>query len=138
MTETIVEMGVRLAQEKKWVFHPPSGVIGRVVDFFDGEEKVFVSTVNGFPVRAPIVQLESGHALLMKDTPNADDPSLIEISAQEVGVFLATTRAMNTVLVEVAKLSAEQGVPPDTAMLLMRSALQAQIAKLSPKAKAFG
>ena len=87
-------------------------VAGKVVEFFDGVEKVYHSTENNQPVTAPVVKLDSGHALMANG-------SFIVMTERESLAFHGIQTVIGTVLAECVKQMAEGEIDQAVAYRLL-------------------
>lgn len=116
--------GRRVVADKAWLLHTPTLAIGPAEEFFDGVNTVHTSDVNDMPVRAPVVKLLTGHALLSE--PN----KFVELSTKEVAFYQMAVEQMTGWMKGAVEHAAEKGIQGHTVMTLLVSLLQAQLRAL--------
>lgn len=114
------------AARKAVLFHPGTFVVGMAKRAWSGEGDDCRADPAGNLVRAPVLELEQGHAFL------ARPDSFVELEATEAGFFEAATGALTGLVVGMADLARARGVPEPTAVVLIVAALRAQLAALDP------
>lgn len=124
--ENVFEWGKKLMTEKSWVLHLPTRVVGRVVNFFDGQDSFsFSSDSKGF-VEGPVIALEQGHTFVGKPE------NFMVLSIEEVKFFLGTQQIMNEAIKQLVKMGAEMGVNLPKIALLLMGTLKSQMLALNP------
>lgn len=122
-----VAWGRRLVEDKRWLLHVPTLVIGVAEELYDGVEKVYESPMNGLPVTAPVLRLATGHALLV------DPTAFVELEDREVAFYVMAVERMGEFLLGTAKIAANMSIPEATAMTLLSSLLRAHLVAIEKR-----
>lgn len=111
----------RCVADKQWVLHTRTLAIGIAEELFDGIASVYVSEINGEPVRAPTLRLNTGHVLLAE--PNA----FVELAPKEVQFYVLATSKLGDWMKGAITVGADQGIRPETGVTLIVALLRAQL-----------
>lgn len=122
--ETMQGWGRKVAEDKQWLLHTPTLVVGPAAEFFDGEATIFISEANGEPVPGPVVKLATGHALVAN--PNA----FVELAPREVAFYRLAVEKFSEFMKGAVTHAAQTGIPGQTSVTLLVSLLQAQLRAL--------
>jgi len=121
--QEILAWGRDLEARKAWVLHETLAV-GPVRKFWDGEAERYVSPVNDLEVKAPVLELETGHALV------ANPDAFLELTTAEFRMYAALQQGLAGLAAMAARGAASAGVDRVHGIALMRAALRAQLAAL--------
>lgn len=110
-----------LANRKAMVLHEPTGVVGRVVHFYDGVVEKSVSTVNDKPVDGEVFELDQGHRFMAK----AED--VVELSLDEQRCLTAYQTLISHTVSEMINLSKGANVEVPKACVLLRAVLRQEM-----------
>lgn len=113
-----------LIARQVWIFHVETYAVGQAVRFYDGENEQYRSRANGEPVRGPVLELSSGHALM------ADPTKWMELTKQEIRYFEALQEGFNGLIVVAAKNAKDNGVELEKGLAMLTAILRAQLAAL--------
>jgi hypothetical protein len=116
------------------VLHVPTKTVGTCARYYDGDDDVFTSPVNGEQVPSPVISLGEGHSFLA-----SEEAAFIELSEAEVAYHRAAQAQLGGTVRMLAALAANGGVSPQAASILLISALQALVATVTAAhARQFG
>lgn len=114
----------KLVSDKSFVLHTSTGVVGRVVRFWTGDEGDRINEQTKFPV----LEMEAGHFL------TALEEHFVPISEDESKFYKIAEMTLNFALEETIKLAASsRKVTIQSATVLVEAALQAQLRALQAK-----
>jgi len=124
--EELISWGRTLEQSHEWVLHLPSLACGPVETFFTGEEgNIYISAIDGKEVRAPVLLLSTGHALL------AAKEAFQQIGHEEATVYIDTIDRMRNAIIEATngalKILRGRSADPELPMILIIAALRSQL-----------
>lgn len=125
--EEIVAWGTEAAAQKKWVYHAATGVVGRVIEFYDGEEEVFFSPIDLLAVKDPVVVIEGGHSLLAKP---GEVFGFVTLSQQELRFFETLRHGFKGLVLVSAKNAQSMGLELDQSLALLVAVLREQLRAL--------
>jgi hypothetical protein len=110
-----------LVDEGAFVMHVETRTVGKVVELYDGEGKLYVSPTNDKPVRAPVLKLDRGHAFV------ARRGAFIVLEAKEAVFFLDAQRRLAGCLAAIAARGGELGVMAQAGGLVVAAVLRSQL-----------
>lgn len=122
--ETAIGWGRRVVADAAWLLHTTTGVVGRAEEFFDGVERVHVSSADGVPVPGSVLRLSTGHALVCN--PNA----FVELLPEEVRFHALVVDRLEAFFLGAVQVAAEAGVDRTRMLSIITNALAAQLAVL--------
>jgi hypothetical protein len=111
-----------LAERGGYVIHEETGTVGRAKRMWSGDDgDAWVSPVNGQSVKAPVLELQTGDAFVLKD---AD--TFTPLTAKEVEVFEGLQQMVTHATTIAGGLAAASGVPLEQFARLGAAVLRAQ------------
>ena len=113
-----------LIARKAWMFHVETYAVGQASKFYDGVTEKRISPINGVPVQAEILELDTGHALL------ANPEKWMELTAAELKFFLALQEGFNGLITIAAKNARDSGVELEKGLAMLIAIFRAQLAAL--------
>jgi hypothetical protein len=113
-----------LVDRGSYVLHVESRTVGKAVELYDGEGKLYVSPGNHKPVRAPVLRLDHGHSFV------ARRGAFIEFSAKEAVLFVESQQKLAACLASIAARGGELGVMAQAGALVVAAVLRAQLGEV--------
>lgn len=109
-------------QRKAWVVHVETGTVGQMVKFYTGlDDDHYVSTLSKEPIPAPVVELDTGDAFVLK---GAD--TFACLTEAEAAIYASFTQMLAAGVTITAKTAAAAKVPMGTYLVLVRAAIRLQ------------
>ncbi len=124
--DNATEWGRDLERRHAWLLHQGSLAVGQVERFYTGEgDDVYMSTLDGLPVKHGVFVLSTGHALLSKPD------NFIEIGPEDAVIYATTLDKLRKAIVDAVteagtQLRGRGETPPELPMALIIAALRAQ------------
>jgi hypothetical protein len=119
----------KLVEKKQWVLHVPTLTVGPVKAFFDGTESRWKSTIDGGEVPAPVLELETGHGFVARES------AFHVLDAAQLRFYIAIQQGLAQLVGVAARGAAGEGVDPRAGFALVISALRAQLIALEGPTK---
>ena len=114
----------RVAKGSKMI-HAGTRSVGKAIRYWSGAEgDRWTSSINGIPVDAPILELDTGHGLI------AARCSWVELGPAEARFVDALRAGVSGVVQVAARTARASGVDLDTGLVLLLAVLEDQVAAL--------
>jgi hypothetical protein len=114
-----------LVRDAAWVLHQPTCTVARASKLHAERSGTYTSTVNQEPVNDPVLEMDDGNAFV------ARAGNFLQLSEADVKFFLEAQEGVRELVRVLAMVGAGSKIPKSMTGLLIRSALQAQVQKLS-------
>jgi hypothetical protein len=118
------EWGLDLEAKKAWVFHVPTRVIGRVSKFYRLGQ---TTDPDGKSVQAPVIALEQGHTFV------AHPQNFTLLSEADAKFYGGTQQVLREAMKQLVRMGTDMGVELPMIVMLIASALQAQLQAIKPE-----
>lgn len=114
-----------LIERQAWMFHVETYAVGQAKRFYSGlHVDVYMSRANGEPVHGPVLELDTGHALM------ADPAKWMELTAAEIKFFGALQAGFTGLIAVAAKNAKDSGVELEKGLAMLTAILRMQLAAL--------
>jgi hypothetical protein len=108
-----------------YVFHIPTGTVGKAKKFWDGVTERWLSPLNNRAVEVAVLELEDGNAFM---ATNPDDWTAL--TNAEVRYFNALQQGLGGLIQVAARNASSQGIPLEAGLSITVSVLRTQLAAL--------
>ncbi len=112
------------ASNNVWLFNKTLGMIGQIDEFYDGVDKVYVSSVNSKPVTEPVIKFKSGDAFLFNKS------ILYALNNSDMGLYRFMTDALRDLVSNLAHMASTRKVPIGMFFDMLILVLRAQTNKI--------